>query len=262
VFFWDCGEVELLPLFFSFALGLLFFFLHVLSFGTLFSQEIIQNFEKKADIPIVINWSASDSDIRIFREALENKKNEGLIVDYWELSRDEALIEFQKKYPAETSFLEKYDIPNPLSTVFGVVPSKTPGSTEELEEWIFSPVWHTTVDQNLFQKSADIRNRVERFLELSSFSGNGIILLQFLFLAISALLLLYSVFVLVRSHREEISVMRLVGARLIGIRIPFVLEGFLLSVLGLLLSIIFFWWFFFGILFLGCSSIARPSDSK
>lgn len=231
-------------LFFSFALGLLFFFLHVLSFGSLFSQEVIRNFEKKADIPIVIYWSANDSDIRTFRNALERKLEDGLIVDFWELSREDALVEFQKKYPAETSFLEKYDIPNPFSTVFGVLPSKEQGTTKELEEWVLSSVWHKTVDQELFQKSADIRERVERFLQLASFSGSGILLLQTLFLVVAALLLLYSVFVLVRSHREEISVMRLVGARLISIRIPFVLEGLFLSLFGLIISIIFFWWFF------------------
>jgi cell division protein FtsX len=237
-------RARLSALFFSLALAFLFLFLHILSFGSLFSQEIIRNFEKKADIPIVINLGASDSQISAFRSALLKKKTDGLIVDFWELSRDKALEEFQQQYPEETGFIEKYNIPNPLTTVFGVVPSPKSGGTKSLEEWILSNVWHDTINQDRFRKSSELRDRVERFLHIASFSGKGIVFLQALFLSIALLLLFYSVFVLVRSHREEISVMRLVGARLLFIRAPFILEGVILSLIALFISVLLFWWFF------------------
>lgn len=227
---------------FILSLALLFLFIHLLSLGGAFSSALIENFEKKADIPVVMQESATLPEIDAFRRELLQKKEKGEIVKYWEFSREDALKEFKRRYPAETGFIDRYNIENPLVTVFGVVPPPDSSEMEDLRAWILSDQWHGVVDQKRFRKTTDLQKRVQRFLNISVFSGKGVFLFQFLFTAIACSLVFYSVFVMVRSHRKEITIMRLVGARLFYIRTPFILEGVLLAGIALVVSSFLFWW--------------------
>jgi cell division protein FtsX len=230
-------------LFFSFSLSLLFLFFHLLSFGGFFSQAIIQNFEKKVDVPVIMDQEADSFQVDIFRKALIAKKKNGEILDFWEISETDAMEEFQERYPAEISFIEHYNIENPFVVVFGIIPLPDPFSGEYLESWILSEKWNGIVDQYHFRKNAKQHQRISRFLSLTSFSDRGILSLQIFVGTIASLLIFYAAVVTTQSHQKEISIMRLVGARLSFIRLPFLIEGFFLSLFALILSFFFFWIF-------------------
>lgn len=232
---------KVFTLFTSISLAFLFLLLHIFSLGGILSNNFLENIEKRADIAVFIEKDVSKLRLDTFRNELEGKKKKGDIQDFWELPKEEALKEFEKNFPEETLFLKKHNLPNPLSTVFGIIP-KTSTDAANLEKWILSSDRKGAVDQERFKKHIDARERVKRFIGATSFTGKALYIVQIFFAVISFTLIFYAVLLLVRSHKHEISIMRLVGAQFSYIRFPFILEGLLISGVALAMSIATFYW--------------------
>lgn len=224
------------------SLSLLFLLLYLFSLGSIFSQSVLNGIEKKADIAVFIDKDVSPVRLDAFRNELLEKKRNREIYDFWELTSKNALEEFQKKYPNETQFLKKYNLGNPFYSVFGIVPIANKTSTEKIENWILSDTWSAVIDQNRFRQHIATRERVKKFVGLTSFFGKSLLALQAFFALIAFVLVFYAVSLLVRSHEKEISIMRLVGAHLLYIRLPFILEGVIIVSAALAISVLLFLW--------------------
>ncbi|QQS59771.1 FtsX-like permease family protein [Candidatus Peregrinibacteria bacterium] len=227
--------------------SLLLFLLHAISFISLFPQFLLQHFEQKADIAIFIQRDAPEYRVDAFREYLSQKKNSGKISDYWELSQEEALADFRKRYPEETRFLDQYNIENPFSTLFSIVPISPTDTTPLLESWLSSDEWRDVIDHDALKKSEHARYQVQNFLQFTSLSDK-----TFLFLRIFFSLLLFALFFLfvllhIRGSRQEIQIMRLVGAKISFLQTPFLLQAFLLSLFSSLLGTLIFLWALDGV---------------
>lgn len=231
-------------------ISLLLFLLHALSFASLFSQFLVNHFEKKADIPVFIQREASEYRIETFQQELARKKKSGDIADYSEISKEEAFADFRKRFPEETTFLDQYDIDNPFSTLFSIVPASSPDPSFSLESWLFSDEWHDVIDGDALQKSEDIRTQVQNFLHLTSFSETTLLLFRFIFSGVLFALLFLFVLLHIRGNRQEIQIMRLVGAKISFLQAPFLLQALLLSFFSAVFGTIFFLWALEGVHFL------------
>ena len=222
------------------ALSLIFFLIHLTSFAGVFSGAFLQNIEKKVDIAVFLEQDVSDIQESIFRKALQRKKDQEQIADFWEFSKEDALEEFQRIFPEQTQFLQNYDIDNPLATEFGIVPLANESSLESLTEWILSPEFSGIVDRSVFQKGLEYRERVQHFLSMTSFAKSVIIISRILFLLVAFAIVFHFLSLLLRSKTREISIMMLVGARFSVIRTPFLIEGVVLALIAFLFGTLLF----------------------
>ncbi len=222
------------------ALSFLFFFMHCAGLGVAVSGGVIDNVQQKIDIAVFLQNSADSFQEEAFRLALERKKKTGEIRDYWKLDKDEAFMMFKEQYPAQTRFLERYQLANPLSTVFGITPQPGAAGAATITQFVLEEQWQTTVDQNRFRQSTEERARAQRVMTVLETSRTFIYALQTFFFAIGFVLVLYFVSEAIRRHHREMVIMRLVGARFFFIRMPYLIEGLLVTAIALIFSIFLF----------------------
>lgn len=225
----------------SIALALVFLLVHLSMLIGLFVDDFLQNLEKKVDIPVMIQNEASDFHVESFRLELEKKKESGEFLDFWELSKDDALKVFEEKFPDKTQFLERYNLENPLSTVFGIVPNLKKTSYEEIQVWLLSDEFREIIDQKHIQNMSNLRDRFDLFIDASQVTHYATYFFRLFFYLIAFVLVFHVVSLMIHSRSREISIMRLVGARLSFIRSPFILEGGVLFLFGFLISAFLFW---------------------
>lgn len=223
-------------------LSLVFFLVHLSTFVGLISDLLITNLERKVDIAVFIEPDATEIQTMAFRNKLDQWKAQGAITSYWELPKEEALEEFIKRYPSETQFLQNYDLDNPLSSVFGIVPAPDPLKAEQLLAELRSDIWNGLIDPKTFELNAESKTRVQEFLSVTKLAKQGVSVFWIIFLGVSFFLVFYTVSLMIKSNFREMTVMRLVGANMSMIRAPFIIEGLVIALIALLLSLLVFWW--------------------
>lgn len=223
-------------------LGFLFSLLHFVNFSRHFSDLFVDNLQKKVDIAVFILPDASESRISAFRSFLNQQKNRGEIIDFWELTKEESLSEFSKEFPDEMQFLENYQIENPLRDIFGIIPLSDPDSAKNFRDSILTPEWSGAIDIPLTREKNE-KNivRIENFLNITAFWKSAMTLAVLLFVSIVFIIVFHLTGLMIRSRSREIAIMRLVGARLGFIRAPFLLESLLVAFFAFILSVVFFW---------------------
>ncbi len=223
-------------------LSLVFFLAHLSTFVGTLSDLVIENIERKVDIAVFIDREATEGKVDAFRVELSAKQQRGEIFSFWELSRDDALAEFRRKFPDETQFLERYEIDNPLTTVFGIVPISTQRDTETIISWLRSENWRGVIDPETFRKNDFSKAKIDRFLGITRLAKDTVTIFWLVFIAVAFFLVFYTVLLVIKSNFREMTVMRLVGANMSYIRLPYLIEGFLIALTALLLSILLFSW--------------------
>ncbi len=223
-------------------LSLVFFLAHLSTFVGTLSDLVIDNIERKVDIAVFIDREATDTKVDAFRSELVQKQAKGEIIGFWELTREDALEEFRRKFPDETQFLERYEIDNPLTTVFGIVPIAEREGTENVVHWLRSENWRGVIDPETFRKNDFNKAKVDRFLGMTRLAKETVTLFWAVFIAVAFFLVFYTVLLVVKSNFREMTVMRLVGANMSYIRLPYVIEGVVIAVVALLVSVLLFNW--------------------
>lgn len=232
-----------LAVFFSaIGLSLIFFLVHLSTLVGVLSDLVIENLEKKIDIAVFIERDATLTDVETFRQELAKKRARGEIINYWELPKEKALEEFKRKFPDETQFLDRYEITNPLATVFGIVPQANQQAAQDTLNWLKSDSWHGIIDQDTFTKNAESKSRAEQFLGITRLAKETVSTFRIVFLVAAFFLLFYTVSLIIKANFREMTVMRLVGASMSFIRAPFIIEGLSIALVALWVSTILFVW--------------------
>lgn len=202
---------------------LTFFVASVLALMVIGSTKIINFFESKPEITAFFREEAKDQDIAI----LENKLREtGKVAQVRFVSRDEALKIYQKQNKNDPLLLDLVTaniLPSSLE-VSAINVSDLAALSEILKG---DPM----VDEVVFQK--DIVDTLISWTNAVRTIG----------LAFVSVLSLHSILTMIMvmgmkiaKRREEIEIMRLVGASFWYIRWPFILEGALYGIIGALIA--------------------------
>ncbi len=198
------------------------FVVGVLMFASVLLTDTLRNFEERVDINVYLNQEASEEEILALQgeiERLEQVKS----VKY--TSREEALREFRRNNP---DFDEAFDVldENPLSASLNILAQNT-SEYEQVQAFLDSYAATTGSGESIIEKSNYNNNKVaiERLNSIiESVRRVGIYSTVVLFL-LSILITFNTVRLAIYTSREEISVMRLVGASDSFIRGPFVVTG-------------------------------------
>lgn len=150
------------------------------------------------------------------------------------ISAEEALAEFRKKHANEPVVQKTLDAikDNPLESSLVVTAKELdqyPIIIQKLERSRFQPVFKTI-------NFEDNRRLIETLNNITRGIRNFGILLVSFFSLVSILVIFNTLRLTIFNRREEIEIMRLVGASNWYTRGPFVVEGFLFGVLGTLIA--------------------------
>ncbi len=211
---------------------LTFFTVSVFAFLTIFSIRLIDYLESKPQLTVFFTDNASMEEISALKKRIEDT---GKTVSVRYVSKDEALKIFKEQSKNQPSTLD-------LVTA-DILPASLEIQTSKAE-YLSSLVpiikESKNIDQISFQK--DIVDRLIAWT--NALRIIGIVVISVLSL-VSIFVILTIIGIKITIRREEIEIMRLIGASTWFIRTPFLLEGALYGMLGAVVG----WAVTYGILF-------------
>jgi cell division transport system permease protein len=213
--------------------------------AVIFLQAILSatliELQSKVDVNVYFVTTALEGDIRALQDSLLGLP-EVDTVEY--ISREEALVDFRERHEDDQLTLQALEEleENPLGAVLNIRAKETSQyegiatflDTSDINADDGTPIIDTI---NYFQNKIAI-DRLTTIIDSSETFGYG---LAFVLVFLSVLITFNTIRLAIYTSREEISVMRLVGANNIYIRGPFAVEGTLAGVFAALIALMLFY---------------------
>ncbi|MFC1623620.1 cell division protein FtsX [Patescibacteria group bacterium] len=218
----------------------------LLVFGALiFSNAMLDSalaqIKEKVDINVYFLTTAEDEDILSLQKSLENLP-EVESIEY--VSREDALKNFREKHKDDQLTLQALDEleENPLGAAFNIQ-AKEADQYESIASFLegehaLSGEGSTIIDKVNYYQNKMVIDRLSKIISSTEKIGFGITLLMVI---MSIVITFNTVRLAIYISREEISVMRLVGASNKYVRGPFVVEGAIYGFIASVIALLFFW---------------------
>ncbi len=204
-----------------------------LNIFSVMTRTAISALQDKIDISVYFKITAPEDDILKLERSLESLK-EVKSVDY--ISRDKALELFKAKNidnPAISQALRALE-DNPLLASLNIQ-AHDPQDYASIANQLKDPTLQPIIENVTFDQS---RLAIERLTSIVSALKKFGIGLTIFFALTAALVTFNTIRLAIYSNREEIGVMRLVGASNAFIKGPYVVEGVLYGVVAALFSLV------------------------
>ena len=210
-------------------------FLGLLSLRFLTNRTVIA-LENKIDISAYFKPETPEDQILQFKNeiaALPVVEN----VEY--VSRDQALEQFKLRHASEQMIqdsLAQLDF-NPLTASLNIK-ATDPTKYEQIATYVQDSKYKQSIDKISFYENKDVIERIQR---LSTAMRNWGLLATAMLAIIGILVMFNTIRLTIYNQRQEIEIMRLVGASNWHIRGPFLAEGTMYGFFGAIIAIIIFY---------------------
>ncbi|HYE75119.1 MAG TPA: permease-like cell division protein FtsX, partial [Blastocatellia bacterium] len=202
--------------------------------GILLSQAVLANslaqIESKVDITVYFTTNAPETDIVELKSRIE-KLPEVSEVAY--VSREEALEDFKAKHANDYLTIQALDEigENPLGALLNIR-AKDPAQYEGVAKFLENASALSSDGSSIVDKINYNQNKVviDRLTDLINGARKLGFILTLVLVIISVLIMFNTISLTIFFAREEISIMRLVGAENRYIRGPFMVEGIIYGV--------------------------------
>lgn len=199
------------------------------------AKGAVQAIQDKIDISVYFKSNAAEDSILNIKRSLEGLTEVSAVIY---TSRDEALSEFKKRHEKDeviTQTLSQLD-ENPLLASLNVK-AKDPRNYSTIAEYLEKPVFQNLIEKVTYTQNYVVINRIISLVD--TVGKSGAILTSFLtFLAV--MITFNTIRLTIFSNREQIGIMRLVGASNNFTRGPYVVEGVLYGIIAGVLSFLIF----------------------
>ena len=189
--------------------------------------------QDKIDISVYFKTNTPEDEVLRVKKSLEDF--EGVKeVEY--ISRDKALEIFQSKHGGDQTISQALNEleDNPLSASLNIK-AEDPSQYSVVASYLDSVVAPDLVESITYNQNQAVIDRLASIVKVSRQIG----ILAAIFLTVVAILVSFNTILLgIYSNRDEISVMRLVGASNLFIRGPFIVMGVIYGVLAAVLSML------------------------
>ncbi|HEY9583646.1 MAG TPA: permease-like cell division protein FtsX [Candidatus Paceibacterota bacterium] len=203
-----------------------------LIFGSAFGRALLKEVKNKVDINVYFTLDAPETGILALKKTIENLP-EVAKAEY--ISRDQALTDFKEKWKDNSLILQGLEEigDNPFPAVLNIKarePSQYAGIAHFLESRDSDMIEKVNYNQNKL-----IIDRLGRIIPAAEKSGT---LIAILFILVAIIITFNTIRLIIFTARDEISVMKLVGASNLYIRGPFVVSGIMYGIFSGVLTLI------------------------
>jgi cell division transport system permease protein len=209
-------------------------FMGLILFNTI-ADRAVETVKNKVDISVYFKSNVAEDDILNIKRILKNF-DEVDSVEY--VSRDEALVAFKERHSEDeiiTQTLEELD-KNPLLASLNIK-AKDLSQYEVIASYLESDSLSDMVEDVTYAQNELVIRRLETLTN----SLNIIVFILTLFLAFLAVMVTFNTISLaIFSNKEQIGIMRVVGAENKFIRGPYIIEGIIYGFIAAVISFIVF----------------------
>jgi cell division transport system permease protein len=208
--------------------------------SAILSHTLVQ-IKDKVDVNVYFTTSASESDILYAKKKIEALPE---VVNVAYTSRDQALVDFRTKHASDSLTLAALDQlgENPLGASLSIK-AQDPSQYEGVVAFLsnnanLSNTGSAIVDRINYYQNKIVIDRLSHVIQATKNIGLGIIIL---FAFASIIIAFATIRLAIYSARDEISVMRLVGASNMYIRGPFIIAGIIGGVIASVITLLLFY---------------------
>ncbi|MBU6141499.1 ABC transporter permease [Patescibacteria group bacterium] len=210
----------------------LFVFLNLMLFNVL-TGNALSLLRDKIDISVYFQNTTQESDILKLKQSLESLA-EVKSVEY--ISQGEALANFQTRHQNDPTITQALNVlnDNPLSASLNIK-ANDPKDYPIIAAYLNNPSITPLIDQVTYNQNQTVIDKLASMVDTAQKAG---LALTIILSIIAVLVTLNTIILTIYSTRDEIGVMRLVGAGNKFIRGPYIVQGILYGILAAVASLI------------------------
>lgn len=200
------------------------------------SQSLVRALQDKIDVSVYFKTKTEEKDVQSIKEVIESLAS---VAQVSYISREQALGKFQRDHADNEAYMESLKVlgVNPLGASLNIK-ARQPQEYVSIVAYLEGANFRELID------TIDFRQNEPAINKLINISGGiertGLVVS--LFLALVAVLVSFNTIRLaIFNQKDEITVMRLVGASNWSIRGPFLIEGIIYGIIGSLITVLLFW---------------------
>jgi cell division transport system permease protein len=196
----------------------------------------IKSVTDKIDVSVYLKDGITDDQRKAFQAALQSNPNVES-VDY--RSKADVLAEDKAKHKDDPTYLKGLEIAgNPLPASFRIR-AKDPKQLQSIIAVTTQPEYKDLLDpdrQSTYQDNN--KTTIDRIVRISNFFKTSGLIASIIFVIISTLIIFNTIRMAIFTRREEIEIMKLVGATKWFIRGPFVFEAALYGIIAAVIAVV------------------------
>lgn len=235
--FWRNGFVSLSSLVVMF---IALFIITSLIFMSAIMKFSLQEIKNKVDINVYLTSRASETDILSLKKSIESIAE---VSSVYYTSKEEALANFKERHKDDAITLEALNElgENPLTASLSIK-AKEPSQYESIARFLGPGDSVGTINNPIIEKINYFQNRVviDKLTKITDTTNTVGFWIAILFLVIAVIITFNTIRLAIFISRDEISVMRLVGASPRYVKGPFVVSGILYGLVSATLVIVVF----------------------
>jgi len=196
-------------------------------------NDVLKETQDKVDISISFQSDISEQSILEVKNELE-KFSEIKSVTY--VSKEQALENFKKSSTLRPIILQTLDVlgSNPLLNAL-VIKANDVNQYQLISEYIKKAPFNNKVSRTNYDEHKDAINKLNYIIAVIKKIGTA---LGLFFTIISLLITFNAIRITIYTHKQEVEIMRLVGASNSFIRMPFIFEGVIYGVVSSIFSML------------------------
>lgn len=208
--------------------------------SSVFLQETLRSIQEKVDINVYFSPTAKAEEILTLRTSIE-KMSQVAKVEY--ISRDQAIEDFKKKhendYLLQAALNELSD--NPLGAILNIR-AKDPSEYEAIAQYLNKEKEDASQEGfitkvNYAQHKVVITKLNNTIKAVEKFSFATLLVL----ICIAIVITFNTIRIAIYASRDEIAIMRLIGASNMFVRGPFIVEGILCGIIASIVATLIFY---------------------
>jgi cell division transport system permease protein len=204
------------------------------------SNEIVSYLRSRLDFSIYFKEGTNREDINKLKNILEGFNGVKEVIF---ITKESAFEEFQKKYIANPSIVKsliELNI-NPLIDYL-IVRADDVKIYSDIASYLETSPYRVLIDFTTYSENKRV---IDRFASVSNYLNLVILIFSVVILLFTFLIVFNLTLLSIFSQKDEIEVLRLIGAPNYFIRLPFIVFNLISSILGFIIAQIFFVFFIF-----------------
>lgn len=193
-----------------------------------------KSIEEKINLAIYFYDQATTEEIQALQTVI-SKRVDVKSAEY--ISKEEALQRWQKLQITQKIKEQVTQEENPLPRSLEIK-TKSPDNLDSLASFLSQDKYQNIIRNISYQQNKDI---IKKLVNITRFSQKLGLMMAMVFITIAVLVILNTVKLAIFSRRDEIEIMRIVGASNYFIDLPFVIESLLIALMATLFSTLFIW---------------------
>lgn len=207
------------------------FSVNLLLVWSLITDTVLTNLRQKVDVSLYMKPTVKELTVAEARTYILGFSE---VKDVTYVTRDEALEKFKKTHERDDVILESLDelTTNPLGSTL-IIHAKSPEGYQKVIEKITSSPYNELILDKSFGDQATVIDRIAGVTQATRKIG---FVTSIVFALIALLIVFNTIRITIYTHRDEIGIMKRVGATNWFTSLPFLIEGIFYGTLGFLLA--------------------------